>query len=679
MSNIDGNLSLKINQDSRMNEEKTQIIESKEFMIKNDNKEYYIKIDINKKYIFFNLSISGNIVDISYENKYDLNAIIRLLNLIPSKYQDLEQVLKFIEKAYTMNKISIVKEENNLALCIKIPVGFEEEEEYRLTLYKVVLSNNEVINQIIKELNNLKKIVKNDNNSDSNIADKVNELNKRMNEKDKEIKDIYSKLKDKNFLMDEMTKNMQIKDSHLLSQDKERIENINQLKLDYEEINKKLNNQLFEIKSQLIDKDNAINEINKKIIEKDYIINEINNKLMNKEDEIKKQNYLINDLKTQLNKMNELYEYKITEIKNILLKIDEVKLKYGNILNNIPTLDESLEEKGPSLIYKKDIINTNTKGGLNCIFEVFTSIKDDQQYLVSPNKNTYNLDIITLTDEKLQMSLKGHNKKVTFVKYFLNNFKNNEYLISADESFIILTWDINNNYNIKLSIDTQYNDIIYSCLFFCNENNSYIISSTYGISDEDEKSGTKIYCVENDGKLIGVIPNSKNSSVYYLISWNNNLDKKFYIIQFSYMKIHINELIENNLYAELSQEQKLSYYSGFVYEKEDKCLLFSSTKNGYINIWDLYNKKLINNINISGNILCHIIQWDDNYAIVANYNGKSFKIIDINNFNVVKNIDGEHNKEIKSIKKIKHPQYGDSLLSAGNDHVIKLWCLLNNP
>ena len=126
----------------------------------------------------------------------------------------------------------------------------------------------------------------------------------------------------------------------------------------------------------------------------------------------------------------------------------------------------------------------------------------------------------------------------------------------------------------------------------------------------------------------------------------------------------------------MTQDQKISHYSGFVYEiNEEKSYLYSSSKNGFINIWDLYNKTLINNINVNGSILCHMIQWDEKYAIVADYNGKSFKIIDIQSFTVVKDINGEHTKEVKSIKKIRHPLYGESLLSAGNDYTIKLWCI----
>ena len=54
----------------------------------------------------------------------------------------------------------------------------------------------------------------------------------------------------------------------------------------------------------------------------------------------------------------------------------------------------------------------------------------------------------------------------------------------------------------------------------------------------------------------------------------------------------------------------------------------SFSKNNYINIWDLYNKKIFKVIYI-GNYLDHIIRWDNEYAIVTDYNNKAIKIIDI--------------------------------------------------
>ena len=814
MSNIKENTSYRLNPELKINEERIQIIDSKEFIIKSDSKQYHLKIEVNNKYMYFNVSLTDRIIDSSYQNKYDLNAIVRLLNLIPNKYTTLSQVLKFIEKAYSINKIGIIHDELNLIMTIKMPMGFEEE-VYRLTLYKVILSNNDIINQIVKELNSIKRILKangynnnefnnhniylkppnNDNvnkkldelSNNMNYKDSlINELNKKMIIKDKEIKDIYNKLMDKDAIIKEMSKSLKKQESHNF--DKERRESINQLKIKDEEISKKLNDKTFELNNKLIDRDNALNEINKRLIEKDYLINDINNKLEAQENQIKRLNEQIKEFKIQLNKVLEK-NTKFTELKDLKISLDSNKLNYNynnynynlkseeiipatqklkdgesinnnkinaqiilnknndnNTINNrikenrfsvsnpynnkvnenryninnyntidinknmnniqninintnkIPKKRNSIKSQNiqrytlgngnpNDLKFKCDLVNTNTKGGLNDIFEVFKSIKDNEDYLISPNKLNFHLDLITLKDNKFYGSLKGHQKKVTSVRYFLNNFTSNEYIISSDEMGIIFIWDISDSYKKLLTLNTKYNDIIYSCLLvftgdnYENENsnnghNGYIVTSTYDISKENQNSATKIYSMK-DGEFINYIKNTNANSVFYLLSWTNKKDNRIYIIQFCYMKILISNLLdEDDVYAELSQEQKLSYYSGFIYDRiqEDKVYLYSSSKNGIINVWDLYNKILVNNINIKGSILCHIIQWDYKYAIVADYNGKSFKIINLETLKIEQDIGDCHSKELKSIKKVRHPLFGDCLLTAGNDNIIKLWC-----
>ena len=69
-----------------------------------------------------------------------------------------------------------------------------------------------------------------------------------------------------------------------------------------------------------------------------------------------------------------------------------------------------------------------------------------------------------------------------------------------------------------------------------------------------------------------------------------------------------------------------------------------------------------------------IIEWNDKYAIVSDLNN-SIKIIDIGKLNIVNKIEGKYTEGIKCIKKIYHPTYGESLLSAGRDKIIKLWTI----
>ena len=68
----------------------------------------------------------------------------------------------------------------------------------------------------------------------------------------------------------------------------------------------------------------------------------------------------------------------------------------------------------------------------------------------------------------------------------------------------------------------------------------------------------------------------------------------------------------------------------------------------------------------------HIIQWNSKYIIVADYDNKCFKIINLENDNIA-NIEQKHTKQVICIKKIYDDKNGELLLSASNDNTIKLW------
>ena len=76
------------------------------------------------------------------------------------------------------------------------------------------------------------------------------------------------------------------------------------------------------------------------------------------------------------------------------------------------------------------VINEQYYQKLVDLFEVYTSYKDNKDYLALPNKN--NLDIIELNNNKKVMQLKGHKLDIIFVKYYINNKNNNEYLLTIE-------------------------------------------------------------------------------------------------------------------------------------------------------------------------------------------------------------------------------------------------------
>ena len=180
MLNNEESSASRLNPESKINEDKNPILETKEFIIKKENEEYHIKIEINNKYIYFTLSLADRIVDVSYQNKYDLNAIVRLLNLIPNKYNNLTQVLRFIEKAYSMNKISTLIErlQNIKQNFINMSLAkFERKNIYNNTdkNLNINISYGKAIKEEIK--NNTTKINFNSDNENNNLELSINARN----------------------------------------------------------------------------------------------------------------------------------------------------------------------------------------------------------------------------------------------------------------------------------------------------------------------------------------------------------------------------------------------------------------------------------------------------------------------------------------------------------------------
>ena len=350
----------------------------------------------------------------------------------------------------------------------------------------------------------------------------------------------------------------------------------------------------------------------------------------------------------------------------------EINTKIEN--NNI------LFKNNPNLRYKEDIIYDNDSIGFNDLFDIFSSNIDNKLYIISPNKISFSLDIYLLENtNQIVNSLKGHNNHITMVKYYFNSNDNikKEYIISADINGVVIIWEINdiNNYK-KYDIKLKTNDFIYSCLMYFESINTYIITSTCG------KDDTKLFILNNQNniKFVKNIKNSKNNNVYYLLIWPNKISKEMHLIQFCKKKIVISNINSNEIYWNLIDEKNKDgpYMNGFIYsnkknENEYYEYLYSVSMNGYINVWELHQKLLINSIFINNNFLNQIIQWNENYIIMTNGNKNNILIMDLNCRRIISNIFSKHEKGIINIKKVVHPIYGESLLSCGLEGSIFLW------
>ena len=550
----------------------------------------------------------------------------------------------------------------------------------------VLIANNHIINEEIIKKNNNIKVTLNDDKEEINI--KINDNRKIYTskiyditiieirpEKDKihditktEIKQQKSKMNEKNFL--ELDKSVFDNDQFLYN------ENIYIIQYP-KYLNKQEASVSYGILKEIQEEYNIVHLCStKKGSSGSPILSLENNKVIgihkeSSNDNFNKGVFLKYSINEYLNNTNLIKK----EIKNNIIDINKnMDNEYLKIINH------KFEEEPKNLKYKLDITNSNIGYfGCNDVFEVFISYKDKKEYIVSRNKS--NLDLFTLLDNKKIRSLKGHREEIITIRYFINYKDFNEYLISADYYKKVIIWDITNNYNIKYEIYNNSRDSIFSCLLIFPQNisDNYIITSTNTKSENNDKSATNLYSL-NNGKFIKYFNNTNNTIIYYLLSWYNKEDNKYYIIQIG-EKIIINNLLEDELYSEFKYETESensdltdSLFSGFIYNKDNNDYLCTSTHFENIIIWDLYNKELFKVIKVKECILYHIIQWNEKYILVADYMNKSIKIIDIEN-EKISDINTPHTEGIICIKKIYNPQYGESLLSASHDKTIKLWSI----
>ena len=235
---------------------------------------------------------------------------------------------------------------------------------------------------------------------------------------------------------------------------------------------------------------------------------------------------------------------------------------------------------------------------------------------------------------------------------------------------MVTLWDITNDFKILYEIKPGYNGnskIYSSLLVFGINGRNYLLTSSTG-SDY-----TKKYDLET-GQFIENINNTNNNYTYYLLYWFNFKNNEHYIIECCHSKISIHNLLKDEVYGELKASNEFRNFSGFIFNKNCIDFLIYGSGNGYIYIWDLFNKSLNGSIYVNcGNYLHHIIKWNNKYAIIADVTAKSFKIVDYEEKKYICDIGGKHSDYVISVKKIYHPIYGESLLSSGNDSTIKLW------
>ena len=242
----------------------------REYIIKFDNNEYNLRIEINEKDVYFILSNLNESLDYFYKNRMDISTIINKLELNPCIYSNSEIILKILDNKSKKNQISIkIIDDNSYNVIIKSLNAFEEEITTEIKLIKEFMNDNDkfkYIFSIIKLMKNNNKIGR-ENEEIEKLKNKINELKLNINERYKEIK---NELKEKDIIIQKLNEKI-INQENIIKKINENNDKINKK---YEELENNLNEKINNIKNNLMnDINNQNDKINKMMNEKIEKIN----------------------------------------------------------------------------------------------------------------------------------------------------------------------------------------------------------------------------------------------------------------------------------------------------------------------------------------------------------------------------------------------------------------------
>lgn len=331
----------------------------------------------------------------------------------------------------------------------------------------------------------------------------------------------------------------------------------------------------------------------------------------------------------------------------------------------------------------KEIISDKAEGySVSSLFDVFIDNEGDVILafpyfdIKNPTSKDFHISLVSLKDNKEKKKLEGHIARFKVIKYFYNKDTDKKYLISSDRKNKVIIWDINNNYSILfeqiIECKNNINDLL---MLFINQK---IYLATTPSSEDPTKIINLNFEKESKIESLIEIEESKGFNKNSLNHWYNEKTNNNYIIQTGKNKILISEYQDKEKYASIDTSDEYPYnINSIIYTKGNKDYLVICSSFGLIIIYDLLNKNIFKEIKLKS-YLCNIIKWKEDLFMTINGEKKNILFIDMINYKIINSVEI---KEIFSheryLRKVRHPVYGEALISVGNDYKIKLYIDMN--
>ena len=296
--------------------------------------------------------------------------------------------------------------------------------------------------------------------------------------------------------------------------------------------------------------------------------------------------------------------------------------------------------------------------------------------LIYANKKKSILSFNLIDNKKINEIKNAHENYITNFRHYSDIINKRDLIIST--SFLdnnIKLWDIN-NIECLLNIDkANDNGFIYSSCFLNNNNQLYILSS--GCNDdyeyEDDFEPIKVY--DFNGINIKEI-NDSNQLTFFIDTYFHNKLNKIFILTGNHGYAKSYDYNNNKLYHQYGKYDGNSFMSLVINHNDKDIQLVYSGKDGLIKIWNFDSGKPLKIIDINTG-LYGICLWNNDYLFVGCIDN-TIELINIKKGLQIKSLRG-HYREVITVKKINHPQYGECLISQNFENSrIKLWTNLSN-
>ena len=306
---------------------------------------------------------------------------------------------------------------------------------------------------------------------------------------------------------------------------------------------------------------------------------------------------------------------------------------------------------------------------LDNTFTTFNSI-NNILYLIYTNAINSLISFDISNYKKVAEIKEAHHKKISNIRHYLDRKNKRDLILSISSSWDedIKIWDINNWECLLILHEVYTRGYLRSAYFLEEKDNIFIIASNDNFGHSEP---IKIYDF-NRIKIKEI--NDSNKSTFFIISYYDEKLSNNYIITGNDGYVTSYEYTKNKIYYIYKDNIKSNkcHSSLIIYQNDEIIKLIESSEDGKIRIWDFHSGILLKKIKVSKNELFGLCLWNNDYIFVGSDNGNII-LIELKTGNIIKKLKGHYNY-VLTIQKIKHPKYGECLVSQSTlNNQIKLW------